>query len=449
MIARKSDENMVTFAVEAALAAGATAAEGFLIRSSSTTVEVSEGKVENVKVRDGSGIGARVLAGERLGFAHTSDLSDSGIERAARDAVTNAESGFPDPYNQLPAPAGEYPEIERFDPELADVGLEERIELAMLMEASARSYDKRIAKVRQSTVSDSSSDVHLANSRGISLWNKGTFCSASLLAVAEEDGEAQMGWDFGHSLYFRALRVEPIGKNAARRAVDLLGAKQVETTTVPVILDSPVASEFLAAVGHALMADQVQKHKSLFAGKIGEKVASTSVTIVDDGAFERGIAPSPADGEGVVSQRTVLIESGILRRFLHNTYTAGKDAVESTGNGVRFSYAALPEVGASNFYLVPGKVTRAELVEGCSRGYLVTDVMGMHTVDMVSGDFSVGASGLWIESGKAKFPVRETTIAGNVKDILVEIEAVADDLGFYSRYGSPTILIGNVVVSGK
>jgi PmbA protein len=181
---------------------------------------------------------------------------------------------------------------------------------------------------------------------------------------------------------------------------------------------------------------------------VDQKIASVEVTIIDDGAFEDGLAPAPADGEGVPSQRTVGVEAGTLQGFLHNTYTAGKDGVISTGNGVRSSYSSLPEVGASNFYLVPGTIARADLIERCSRGFLVTDAMGMHTIDMVSGDFSVGASGLWIEGGKIAFPVRETTIAGNVRDILTGIEAVADDLKFYSRYGSPTILVGRIVVSG-
>lgn len=445
----KSGEDLVRPAMEAALAAGAESAEAFFVRSNSTTAEVSGGKPEDVKVREGSGIGVRVFVEGRLGFAHTSDLSESGIRLAAEGAVANSESTFPDEYNLLPETAAEYPKIERFDTGLSSVGLDERIEKALLVESSARSFDERITKVRKASVSDSLIEACLVNSNGVFLCHRVTSCTAGVLAVAESNGEAQMGWDFDHSPYFNKLEVEAVGRNAARRAVDQLGARQIDTATVPVILDSPVASEFLAAIGHALMADQVQKGKSLFADKIGESVAAAGVTVIDDGAFERGISPSPADGEGVPSQRTPLIEAGVLRAFLHNTYTAAKGGADSTGNGVRSSYASLPEVGASNFYISPGSISRAELIAGCERAYLVTDAMGMHTIDMVSGDFSVGAGGLWIEGGKVKFPVRETTIAGNVKDVLIDIEAVADDLKFYSRYGSPTILVGKVVVSGK
>ncbi len=444
-----SDDKLVGALIKSALAKGADAAEGFFSRTSSTTAEVSGGKTENVKVRDGAGVGVRVLVGERLGFAHTSDLTDSGLERVAADAVANAESASSDPHNRLPARANEYPKVERFDENLSGIGLNDRIERAMLVESTARAVDKRITKVRQSSVSDSSYEIYLANSNGVSLRHRGTSCHASILAVAESDGDAQMGWDFDHSPFFGRLDFERVGASAARRAVEQLGARQVETTTVPVILDSPVASEFLAAIGHALSADQVLKRKSLFADKIGKEIGSAHVTIIDDGAFEDGIAPAPADGEGVPSQRTPLIDSGVLRAFLHNTYTAGKSGAESTGNGVRSSYAATPEVGASNCYFVPGTATPAALIEGCSRAYFVTDAMGMHTIDTVSGDFSVGASGLWIEGGKVKFPVRGTTIAGNVRDVLADVEAVADDLKFYSRYGSPTILVGKVVVSGK
>lgn len=448
-MSRKTDEKLVALAIEAALAAGASEAEGFFVRSSSTTAEVSGGKVETVNVREAAGIGIRVINGERLGFSHTSDLAESQIERAAKEAVANAESAFPDPYNRLPEPTGAYADIEYFDGDLAALGVESRIEKALLMESAARSFDKRITKVRQSTVADNSFETYLVSNKGISVWRRGTSCSASVLVVAESDGDAQMGWEMDHTFYFDKLSVEPVGRKAAQRAVALLGASQVETAKVPIILDSPVACEFLAAVGHALMADQVQKRKSFFAGKVGQKVASEMVTIVDDGMLENGYAPSPADGEGVASRRTELIRAGALQGFLHNTYTAAKDAVSSTGNGVRSSYSALPEVGPTNFYLVPGVAGRDEIIRSCSRGYLVMDVMGMHTVDMVSGDFSVGASGLWIEHGKITAPVRETTIAGNVKDFLVHIEAIGNDLKFYGRFGSPTILVANIVVSGK
>ena len=448
MTARAGDK-LVKTALDAALAAGAGSAEALFSVTSSTTAEVSGGKTENIKVREGSGIGVRVLVEDRLGFAYTSDLSDSAIGRTAGQAVANAESAHPDEYNRLPEKADKYPQIELFDTELAGIGLDERIERAMLIESAARSCDRRITKVRQAAISCGSAEAYLANSNGVSLWHRGTSCSASILAVAESEGDAQMGWEFDHSPYFKRLEVESVGEKAARRALNQLGARQIDTTTVPVILDSPVASELLGAVGHALMADQVQKGKSLFADRMGQVVASEHITLVDDGALEEGISPSPSDGEGVPSQRTVLVDSGVLKAFLHNTYTATRGGAESTGNGVRSSYAATPEVGASNFYLSPGSISRADLVGNCARAFLVTDAMGMHTIDMVSGDFSVGASGLWIEDGEVKFPVRETTIAGNVKDVLTDIEATADDLKFYSRYGSPTILIGKLVVSSK
>lgn len=446
---KNEDDKLARLGMEEALAAGAGAAEAFLTRSASTTVDVCGGETENIKVRDGSGIGIRVMIEDRLGFAYTSDLSEPGIRRAARDAVGNAESVFSDPYNKLPNSSAHYPAIERFDEDLAGVGVDTRIERAMQVESAARKYDERIKRVRQSSMSDSSYDIHLVNSNGIALWHRGTSCYASIMVVAEDNGDAQIGWDFDHSYRFSELDVEQVGRNAAMRAVELLGARQVESTTVPVILDSPVASDFLGAVGHALLADQVQKQKSLFAGRVGEKIASDAVTMIDDGAFLEGMVPAPVDGEGVASQRTLLIESGMLKGFLHNTYTATKDGVESTANGIRSSYAGLPEVGPSNCYLAPGTITRAEMIEGSERTFLVTDAMNMHSINMISGDFSVGASGLWIRNGKIEFPVRETAIAGNAKDFLVNIEAVADDLKFYGRYGSPTIRVGNIVVSGK
>ncbi|MDP3050193.1 MAG: metallopeptidase TldD-related protein, partial [Eubacteriales bacterium] len=188
--------------------------------------------------------------------------------------------------------------------------------------------------------------------------------------------------------------------------------------------------------------------RSLFAGRMGERVASDLVTIVDDGTLPGGINSGPCDGEGVPTSRTVVIEHGVLTSFLHNTYTAAKDGLVSTGNGVRGSFKGSPEVGTTNFYLSPGKTEREQLLEELDSGLLVTEVMGMHTANPISGDFSVGASGLWVENGRVSHPVRGMAIAGNITDLLMKIDAVGSDLQFFGGKGAPTVRVRQMMVTG-
>ncbi|HHW45006.1 MAG TPA: TldD/PmbA family protein, partial [Desulfotomaculum sp.] len=234
----------------------------------------------------------------------------------------------------------------------------------------------------------------------------------------------------------------------ARRAVRMLGARPVATRRAAVILEPYVATGFLGLLGPGLTAEAVQKNRSPFAGKVGQQVASTMVTVLDDGAMAGGIASAPFDGEGVPTGRTVLIEGGVLKGFLHNTYTAARDGVQSTGNGVRGSFKSTPEVGTTNFFIQPGTVSPEQLIRDTASGLYVTEVMGMHTANPISGDFSVGAAGILIENGQLTRPVRGVAIAGNLLELLNHVDGVAGDLTFFGGRGSPTIRVARMSISG-
>ncbi|HHU33232.1 MAG TPA: TldD/PmbA family protein, partial [Clostridia bacterium] len=191
------------------------------------------------------------------------------------------------------------------------------------------------------------------------------------------------------------------------------------------------------------------KGKSVFSGKVGKKVSSTAITIIDDGALPGAILSSPFDGEGVRTQETILIEEGILQGFLHNSYTAAKEGVSSTGNGIRGSFKGTPEVGTTNFYIKPGSITQEELIKDISKGLYVTEVMGIHTANPISGDFSVGAAGLLIENGVLTTPVRGIAIAGNIIELLESVDLAANDLTFFVGRGSPTLRIAKMTISGS
>ena len=206
---------------------------------------------------------------------------------------------------------------------------------------------------------------------------------------------------------------------------------------------------FLGMLSSALTAEAVQKGRSLFAGKVGQKVAAAEVSITDDGAKPDGILSMPFDGEGVPTQRTVLVEKGVLKGFLHNSYTAAKDGVSSTGNAVRGSYQSPPQLGSTNFYLAPGKWKPDAIIKDTGEGFYLTEVMGMHTANPISGDFSLGAAGIWIHNGELTTPVRGMVIAGNILELLERVDAVGSDLRFFGSRGAPTIRVASLTVSGQ
>ena len=267
--------------------------------------------------------------------------------------------------------------------------------------------------------------------------------------MGQEEEDNQTGFALQYRLKFAELDPETVGREAAEKAVRMLGAKQIGTQRVPVLFDPYVATSFLGVLAPALTAEAVQKGKSLFAQKIGQPVGSNVLTLVDDGTLPNGIASAPFDGEGVPSSRTVLIENGELKTYLYNTYTAARDGVSSTGNGVRGSFKSTPEVGTTNFFIQPGEVSQQQLMTDIKEGLYITEVMGMHTANPISGDFSVGAAGLWIKDGQFTVPVRGIAIAGNLADLLQSIEGVASDLTFFGGKGSPTVRIGQMTVSGS
>jgi PmbA protein len=266
--------------------------------------------------------------------------------------------------------------------------------------------------------------------------------------TAREKDDHQTGFAMDFRLRFAELEPEAVGREAAARAVRMLGAQPQKGLEAPVVFDPFVMVSLLGVLAPALTAEAVQKGRSLFAGRVGQRVASELVTIVDDGTLAGGVRSAPFDGEGVPSSRSVLIEKGYLRGYLHNTYTAAKDGVVSTGNGVRASFKGGPEVGPTNFYLEPGDKSPAEIIGEISSGLYVGEVLGMHTANPISGDFSVGATGFWIEQGKMSYPVRGLAIAGNIRELLDAVDAVGRDLRFFGGKGAPTVRVRKLAVSG-
>jgi PmbA protein len=275
-----------------------------------------------------------------------------------------------------------------------------------------------------------------------------TYVSASILAVAEQGEHAETGWDYGFSPFFDQLDIDSIGANAASRAVGGLGARPIKSMNVPAILPPWVASDVVQALSESFLADNVQKGKSMLMDRLGEAVFSSHVTIVDDGLYSGGMATSPFDDEGTICQQNVLVSKGLIQGFLYDQCTANKENRDSTGNAGRHGIKTPPGVQTTNFYIQRGAFDQDALLSSVAAGLMVTDIMGMHTADPISGDFSVGATGLWIDKGEAVFPVKGIAISGNLMKLLRNVDGVGTDLKFYGPFGSPTLRVSSLNIAG-
>lgn len=442
-------ESKAQLAVEIAQRAGASMSEAFLSRGKELTIEINDQQVETLKNAEEHGLGMRVIARGKMGFAYTSELSESSIIATVQQALKNAEKSAPDEHNLLPVPSKSYPQLDILDPRIAATPIEEKIALAKEIELTARSFDSRVKITENCAYQDAEYAISICNSLGVAKTFHGAYCGAYAFVVAEENGDNQTGFAMSYNLRYKELDPGKLGNEAAQKAVRMLGAKEIVTQKAAVVLDPYVATSFLGVIAPALSAEAVQKGKSIFAGKVGRKVSADVISIVDHGALQGAVLSAPFDGEGVATRETVLISQGVLQGYLHNTYTAKKEGAESTGNGMRGSYKNTPEVGPTNFYILPGRISQAELIKDISKGLYVTEVMGMHTANPISGDFSVGAAGIWIEKGEFTTPVRGVAIAGNIIDLLESIDVVANDLTFFVGRGSPTLRIARMTISGS
>lgn len=440
--------NAAESAVASATKKGANMAEAFIVRSKKLSIEVHDGAVETMKLAEDRGIGLRLINDGRVGFAFSTQLNPQGIEELCSQALANAENTEQDANNFLPDPSGNYPHLDLYDPDIRAVSVEEKIKMAIDMERAAKDHHPKVKIIESSTYQDGEAEIIIVNSKGISATYKGAYSGIYIALVAGGDEDSQTGFALDYSLKYKDLDPNKIGILAAERAVRMLGAKPVPSQRVAVVLDPYIATGFLGLLGPALTGEAVQKGRSLFAGKVGQAVASSHITIIDDGSMPGGIASAPFDGEGVPTSKTLLIEQGKLNGYLHNTYTAAKDGVKSTGNGVRGSFKSTPEVGTTNFYIKPGELSPEALIKDISKGLYLTEVMGMHTANPISGDFSVGASGILIENGEFTRPVRGVAIAGNITEMLKSVDAVGNDLQFFGGKGAPTVRVSQMAISG-
>lgn len=423
--------------------------EIYLSQVESTSIEVKEQQIDCFISAQRKGLSLRVLKDNRLGFSYCTEFTNKSFDRVINHAVMSVKNTSPDEYYGFPKVSKHLPKLMVFDHSISSIPKEEKIEKVKRLEKAALSHDKRITKVRKATYQERIATEYLINSNGLNLSHQGTFFSCSIVVVAEEKGDSQMGWDFDFSRFYHDLDVNKIGKTASSRALGLLGAQSILSFRGPAILDSSVSCQFLEVLAPSFLAESVQKNKSLLKGKMNTKVFSHKIDITDDGLYPGGVATQPFDGEGTIRQTTSLIKQGILKNILYDTYCARKDKTLSTGNSSRDSIKTPPKVGHSNLYIKKGEESSDDLTSHVDKGLFINEAMGIHTANPISGDFSVGVNGFLIKHGKKSAPVKGMAISGNIMKLFNSVIGVGSDLRFFGHTGSPSLLIENVDISGN
>ncbi|MCB0219794.1 MAG: TldD/PmbA family protein [Chrysiogenetes bacterium] len=430
--------------------AGVDGWEIYLSGTRELSVEARDGEVESLQRAVSRGVGVRVLRGGAPGFAFTTNFRAEALDAAARAATDAARYATPDPALALIAPQRlPKKDLALFDPALSRVSQKKRVAMALELEAATRAADKRITQVRSASYEEDASWLHLRNSEGLCLEDRETSAGLSVMAVAGDEDESEAGYEFQDVRFFAELNPARVARGAARDAVRQLGARPVPGKSGPVVFENLAASELLDVMADSFCADQVQKGMSGLEGKRGKRVFGEHIDILDDGLLKKGQGSAFFDDEGVPQQRTHLVSCGELLGYLYDSASARREGARSTGNAVRSGgFTGAPEVGVTNLFVKKGKHTLPALLSEMGNGFLITELMGVHTANPVTGEFSFGCAGQVVRGGKIAHPFKGMAVAGNLFDLYKRVELVGSDLRFSSGVGSPSLLVGKLSVSG-
>ncbi len=445
-------EQMAQDAVARALALGATGAECTFAEGEEFSAGVRMREVESLKQAGSRGAGIRVLIGRNIGSSRTSDLTPKGIEEMVRSALDLARVTTEDPHAGLPD-AEELgtltTPLELYDDAVASLETEWKIEQARRAEDVALSADPRIQNSEGAAFDSHLGTRAFANSLGFHGSYRTSSCGLSVVPVAK-DLSGAMERDYWHTISRRASAIESaeeVGRRAAERALRRLNPRKIATQKAPIIFEPRTARSLLGELLDTVNGGAIYRHASFLAGKLGEKVASEALTIIDDATLPGLFGSSPFDDEGVKARRTMVIEKGVLKSYLLNSYSARKLGLKTTGNASR-GLSGNAGVGPGNFYIEAGVLSEEAMIAGVRQGLYITELIGA-TANTVTGDYSSGAAGLWIENGELAYPVAEITIAGNLKQMLMDLSQVGSNLEFRGSVAAPTIMIREMTISGR
>jgi PmbA protein len=424
--------------------------EAFVSRDRETDIRVYDGEVEHFVSAQSEGIGIRVIRDGRTGFAYAGTLDDRAIAEVLADARDNADFGSSDQWAGLATPDGvDVVSQDLWNETLAEFATDRKIELAKELERLTAANDPRV-RVEDSNYADVASESAVATTTGIHRSGRENGCYVSVSTLADDGDETQTGFGFSVGRSPVDFDLAKAAREAADRATRLLGATKPPSRRLTVVLDPFVTAQFLGVISGTLNGEAVIKGRSLFRDRMNESVANPMVTLVDDPTNPQAYTASELDGEGLAARRNVLIDEGVLRSFVHSSYSARRAGTVSTGNAVRGGFKGTPGVGCLALQLVPGKRQQDELIADISDGVLVQQVSGLHSgVNPISGDFSTGASGLMITDGQLGAPVREFTIASTLQRMLLDVGEVGGDVDWLPmRAAGVSLVIHDVTMSG-
>jgi PmbA protein len=415
----------------------------------STKIDSKDQEIESLSRSEDVGLAIRLIKDCKLGFSFTTSLENFAIQKAIETAFEVANFMPEDEYAKLYTFGSTvYPHIDNWDTRGLQRPLAEKLALAKSLEAYCRGADPRVKAVRSASLSESCTEIHLVDSGGEHIQHKSTGYAASVTCKAEAGGESQMGSEFSFSNDLDNLDIRSVGTLAAHRAVELLGAKAAPTLRCPAILRNSVVASLLEFLSESFSAEQIDKGRSLLAGKLGQPLFSDQVTLINDGLLPGGMGTSPFDGEGIPSKKTILVDGGFISGVLYNLYYGRKHEKEPTGSSAR-GIKSPPSISFSNLYMREGRPSLENLFDGISKGILITDLMGLHTANPVTGDFSLGASGILIEKGKLTHPVKGFAIAGNLLELFRRMTDISNDLKFFGKIGAPSVRVSEISVGGS
>ena len=444
------DLKLAEWALGEAKKKGATAAEVLLIGAESLAAGVRMGEVEKLKSSRERRLGLRIFTGQSSATSSTAEFEEDSLRDFIGHTVELARLTAPDPASGLPDASlhpKSFPDLELSDPDHRIIEASKALELARAAENAATRSDPRIKNSDGAEFDSGTYHVIFANSQGFAGEYSGTSFSLAAAPIAQDDSGMQVGYWYTASRMYQALDdAEEVGKIAAKRALRRLGARKIKTTRAPVIFEPDMAAGLIRTLAGAASGPSLYKGASYLIGKLGKQVASPNVTIIDDGRMPSGLGSKPFDGEGLATNRKNLVDKGELKTYLLDAYSARKLNLQPTGNASR-SVGQPPGVGTTNLYLVPGNYDRDKIIKSVKQGLYLTELIGFG-INMVTGDYSRGAGGIWIENGELTYPVQEITIAGNLNEMFASIEMIGNDLVWRSSTACPTIKIAEMTIAG-
>jgi PmbA protein len=444
------DLKLAEWALDFAKKSGATAAEVLLVSGESLSAGVRLGEVEKLKSSRERRLGLRVFTGQSSATSSTAEIEQDSLKDFIKSTVDLAKLTAPDPWSGLPEASlhpHAFPELDLADNEHRIIEASKALELARTGEKAAMASDPRIKNSEGAEFDSGTYRVIFANSQGFAGEYAGTNYHLTVAPIAQDDSGMQVGYWYTSSRKYSGLDdAEQVGKIAAKRALRRLGSRKIKTTRVPIVFDPQMAAGLVHTMAGAASGPSLYKGASFLVGKLAQKVAAANITLIDDARMPGGLGSKPFDGEGLATNRKSLVEKGELKTYLLDSYSARKLKLSPTGNASR-SVGSPPGVSTTNFYLVPGSYTPEEIIGSVKEGLYLTELIGFG-VNMVTGDYSRGAGGLWIENGELTYPVQEVTIAGNLKEMFNSIEMIGNDLVWRSSTASPTIKIAEMTIAG-